>query len=71
MAEVTPADGDKFREYLATTARLSPATVGKRLQIARQFFRAAMRARAIPENPFADVKGPESWQCRADAVHHP
>ncbi|GAB4127875.1 MAG: hypothetical protein Kow0040_01950 [Thermogutta sp.] len=55
---ITPADADAFREYLAAGAGLSPATVGKRLQIARQFFRAMVRARMIQENPFADVKGP-------------
>ena len=58
LTQVTPADGDRFREYLAGALKLSPATVSKRIQIARQFFRAALRSRLIVENPFADVAAP-------------
>ncbi len=36
---------------------LSPTTVAKRLQFARQVFRAAVKRKLIASNPFADVAG--------------
>ena len=57
LDDVTPADADRFAEYLLTSG-LAPATVARRLQMAQQFFRAAVRAKLITENPFADVKKP-------------
>ncbi len=57
ISQVTPADADRFREYLMQ-AGLSPVTVYKRLQVARQFFRAMVRSRLLAENPFADLKTP-------------
>jgi integrase len=38
--------------------RYANGTVGRTVKRAKQFFRAAVRARLIPENPFADVKPP-------------
>ena len=52
---ITPRDADRFAEYLRSCG-LRPATVGRRILLARQFFRAAVRARFIMENPFTDVK---------------
>ena len=34
---------------------LAPTTIAKRLQFARQFFRAAVKRKLIPSNPFAEV----------------
>ena len=34
---------------------LAPTTIAKRLQFARQFFKAAMKRKLIPSNPFAEV----------------
>lgn len=57
ISQVTPADVDRFKEYLMQSG-LSPVTVYKRLQVARQFFRAMVRSRLLAENPFADLKMP-------------
>jgi len=38
------------------TESLSPATIARRLQMARQFFRMALKRRLVDGNPFADVK---------------
>jgi len=45
---------EDFKLFLLKAA-LSPTTVSKRLQFARQFFKAAYRRKLIPSNPFADV----------------
>lgn len=37
--------------------KLSSTTIAKRLQFARQFFKAAVKRKLIPSNPFADVAG--------------
>jgi site-specific recombinase XerD len=37
---------------------LAPATVGREVKRARQFFRAAVRRKLIDENPFTDVAAP-------------
>ena len=56
----TPGDGDTFAVYLRTAAKpadgnpagLSDNTVRRRLGIAKQFFRAAVRRKLLAENPF-------------------
>jgi integrase len=69
IADVTPGDCDDFGRFLMTTARsakqverqgaaLSPATCGKRLQLASTIFGDAQRRGLISSNPFADVKKP-------------
>jgi integrase len=69
IADVTPGDCDDFARFLMTTARsakqverqgaaLSPATCGKRLQLASTIFGDAQRRGLISSNPFADVKKP-------------
>jgi len=52
---ITPRDADRFAEYL-TSLGLAPATVGRRLRVARQLFRAAIRQKLLSENPFAEVR---------------
>ncbi|MBA4107074.1 MAG: hypothetical protein C0485_15115 [Pirellula sp.] len=46
---------------------LAPATVGREVKRARQFFRSAVRRKLIPENPFADVAAPA--QVNASRMH--
>lgn len=52
LDEVTPADADAFRVHLATVEGLADNTVRRRTGIAKQFFRAAVRANLIARNPF-------------------
>ena len=54
LGNITPGEADDFRRDLLT--RLSENTVRRRCSIAKQFFRAAVRKKLIPENPFADMK---------------
>jgi len=53
---ITPGDTDEFRIYLGTHEGLAENTVRRRCKMAKQFFRAAVRKKLIPENPFADIK---------------
>jgi integrase len=55
LRSVTPGDADRFKERML--ADYSPATVGREIKRARQFFKAAQRQGLIDSNPFADVKG--------------
>jgi integrase len=66
--EITPADADAFAAWMRTEGKIetrdgkpvrvgyASATVGRRLKMARQFFKGAVKAGFIPSNPFADVK---------------
>ena len=45
---------EDFKLFLLET-KLAPTTIAKRLQFARQFFKAAVRRKLIVSNPFADV----------------
>jgi len=62
LRDITPGDADAWRLYLiaqkgkiaATT--MSDNTVRRRCGLAKQFFRAAVRLKLIPSNPFADLK---------------
>lgn len=51
------ADAEKFRHVLVTQEKLSAATVSRRVIVARQIFKRAVKWKVISENPFADVKG--------------
>jgi integrase len=67
LEEITAEDGDKWRRWLAAGETLADGTVvrkklgdntiRRRSGFARQFFRAAVRDRLLPENPFGDMKG--------------
>jgi integrase len=67
LSEITAADADSFRIHLARMSekrgrkgkakRLGENTIRKRISIAKQFFRLAVRSKWISENPFADQKG--------------
>ena len=51
--EVTVRDGHSFRSYLNGTVGLSENTTRKHISIARQFFKVAVDAELIDNNPFA------------------
>jgi len=55
IRDVLPADADEFRVYLKAVQRLGENTLRRRIGVSRQFFKAAIRARIITENPFADI----------------
>jgi len=52
LDEITPGDADSFRVFLASDEGLADNTVRRRLGIAKQFCRAALRRKFIGENPF-------------------
>ena len=54
LRDITPHDADCFRLALSERG-LAEATARRTIGIAKQFFRAAERARLIDENPFADL----------------
>ncbi len=55
LRSITAGDAENFRLFLVGE-KLSPTTIQKRLQFARQFFRSACRHKLIQENPFAEVR---------------
>jgi integrase len=55
LAEITPGDCDDWRSHLVGLG-LAPATIGREVKRAKQFFRAAVRKKLIAENPMQDVK---------------
>ena len=55
LGDITAGDADAF--VLSLRERYAAGTVGRAVKRAKQFFQAAVRARLIPENPLADVKG--------------
>ncbi len=52
MDTITPGDADAFRVHLKTAEGLAENTIRRRLGIAKQFFRAAVRKRLLGANPF-------------------
>jgi integrase len=65
LRDITPADADRCLRQLKTQKHAhgekegyAPATIGHTLKRAKQFFRAAVRARLISESPFEGVKTP-------------
>ena len=56
LASITSADADDFRVWLETEEELAEATLRKRCSVARQFFRRAVKAKLIEENPFGEMK---------------
>ena len=57
LQDITQGDVDEWRLWLADHEKLADNTVRRRCGIAKQFFRAALREKLIPENPFQDMKG--------------
>src|SRR5262249_19893163 len=54
MRTITPAEADAFAVHAKGT--FAEATAARIISRARQFFRAAIRAKRLTENVFADVK---------------
>jgi integrase len=54
MAAITPADAEAWAAALAE--KYSPATAGRTIKRARQFFKSALRNKLISENVFTEVK---------------
>ena len=52
LDEITPGDADGFRVFLKMQEGLAKNTVARRIGIAKQFFRAAIRDKLLMENPF-------------------
>jgi len=61
LADITTSDANKWRRWLAAAPPdgkgLAENTVRRRCGIARQFFREAVEARKLAENPFGKMKG--------------
>lgn len=55
LKAITPADADEWRKTLAESA-LAPATVAKRVNIAKSVFRKAVKWGLMASNPFADLR---------------
>jgi integrase len=56
LRRITPGDADAWLCWLKEN--YAEATAGKSVKWAKQFFRAAVRSKLIPSNPFDDVKPP-------------
>ncbi len=54
---ISCGDADQWPEKMLKDG-LAPATVGRDVKRARQFFRVAVRRKLIPENPFTEVPAP-------------
>jgi integrase len=56
LEEITAGDSDEWRLWLADHEKLAENTIRRRCNVAKQFFRAAVRKRLIAENPFAEMR---------------
>ena len=64
LPDITPGDCDDWRAHQVGLG-LAPATIGREVKRAKQFFRAAVRKKLIAENPMQDVKaGPQDNKSR-------
>jgi len=54
ITTITEGDADDFKQWLLR--RSAQATTSREIKRSRQFFKAAVRRRLIPANPFEDVK---------------
>ena len=52
LDDIAPGDADAFRVFLKANEGLAENTVRRRMGIAKQFFRAAVRRKLIGESPF-------------------
>ncbi len=57
LRDITPADADAWRAWLATEEGLAAATVARRVIAARTIWRKAVRWKLAAENPFEGVRG--------------
>jgi integrase len=56
LRSLSPGDADNWLLWLKE--RYADGTTGRAIKRAKQFFRAAVRSKLIPSNPFEDVKPP-------------
>ncbi len=66
MRSITPADADGWAAALAEN--YAPATAGRTIKRARQFFKLAIRDKIVTENPFVGVKA--SGAANKERQHH-
>jgi integrase len=57
LSEITAGDCDDWKAHQEAKGN-APATIGRNVKRARQFFRAAVRKRLLADNPMQDVKAP-------------
>jgi integrase len=57
LDSISCGDADQWRDHMLQKG-LAPATVGREIKRARQFFRVAFRRKLITENPFTEVNAP-------------
>lgn len=55
LRDISAGDADSWRAWLSSTKGLADNTANRRAGHAKQFLRAAVRLRLIPENPFQDL----------------
>ena len=55
LHSINAGDAEGFRLYLVGQ-QLAPTTIHKRLQVAREVFKAAVRHKLIDANPFAEIR---------------
>ncbi len=65
LDSITPGDADEWRRSLARQG-LGEPTIRKRCQVAKQFFRAAIRSKLITDNPFSDLQSGHSANRQRD-----
>src|SRR5262245_16789258 len=66
MSTITPADAETWAAALAE--KYAPATAGRTIKRARQFFKAALRNKLVSENVFTDLKA--SGQANKERQFH-
>jgi integrase len=57
IVDITVADANKWKRWLADNQKLSESTIRRRCGVARQFFNEAVDDRLISVNPFGKMKG--------------
>jgi len=57
LTDIAPGDCDDWKAHQEAKGH-APATIGRNVKRARQYFRAAVRKRLLAENPMQDVKAP-------------
>jgi integrase len=55
VRDITPLQADEWRRKMKA-AKKAEATISKRVKLARQIFRQAVRWKMVAENPFAEVR---------------
>jgi len=65
LSSITPGDADAWYQHLVGQG-YAPATIGRDVKRARQFYTAAMRRGLADSNPFKDVKAPSTTNRERD-----